>query len=105
MCYAPDYEDTGNDFYNPEGEGKGDGDRVGEAFGEFGDRVQGSGVGQAVGNFFDVSFTGSCPTYSASAGPFDITFDQWCGPNVPWSLIAGIIMATALFVGARICFG
>lgn len=71
---------------------------------KFRDRMQQSAVVSGLSGFFDVSFTGSCPVYSANVWVFDITFDQWCSPQVPWGLIQGIVIATALFASARIAF-
>ncbi len=71
---------------------------------KFRDRMQQSAVVSGLSGFFNVSFTGSCPVYSANVWVFDITFDQWCSPQVPWGLIQGIVIATALFASARIAF-
>ncbi|WP_444925109.1 hypothetical protein ACJJH9_09845 [Microbulbifer sp. DLAB2-AF] len=101
MCYTEDYKSNDQGFYSPESTDDLD-SRFEVALSTFSDRMQASELVSGVGSFFDFSGGGSCPSYSVSAGPFDITFDQWCSNVMPWGLISGILFAVALLISGRI---
>ena len=56
----------------------------------------------AVDNFFTLDTSSSCPVWSVDAWVFSIVIDQFCSDNIPWVLIQGIIIATALLLAGRI---
>lgn len=57
---------------------------------------------QAITNFFTFRSSGSCPVWSVSVMGFNIVIDQQCSSFIPWSLIAGVIIAVASLLAARI---
>jgi hypothetical protein len=59
----------------------------------------------SVDTFFDVSITGSCPTYSATV-PFmntSVTLDQWCQPVMTniWPMIQSVVLIVFSYFGFR----
>jgi hypothetical protein len=61
---------------------------------------------ESVSTFFDVSLSGSCPSYSADI-PFmgtSITLDHWCRPIMSdiWPMISAIIMLGFTFLAFRV---
>jgi hypothetical protein len=60
----------------------------------------------AVDGFFEVSFNGSCPTYSANVDFMNtsVTMDHWCRPimNDIWPIIQAIIMFGFSFMAFRV---
>jgi hypothetical protein len=69
-------------------------------------KMKTSPVFEAVDGFFDVTFTGSCPTYSANV-PFlntSIVFDHWCRPVMTniWPIISSILMFGFSFMAFRV---
>lgn len=63
-------------------------------------------VFEAVDGFFEVSFTGSCPSYTASVDFMNtsVTMDHWCRPimNDIWPIIQAIIMFGFSFMAFRV---
>ncbi|HEX7762801.1 MAG TPA: hypothetical protein VF433_04235 [Cellvibrio sp.] len=57
---------------------------------------------QAITNFFTFRSSGSCPVWSVSVMGSNIVIDQQCSSFIPWSLIAGVIIAVASLLAARI---
>ncbi|MDF1693288.1 MAG: hypothetical protein P1U47_13040 [Zhongshania sp.] len=93
-----------NDFYEAGQTGNGQDLTYSNILTNFQFRVSESAVGSSWKNFFNVSITGSCPSYALSTWIFNITFDQWCSAMMPWGLISGVLMACALFMAGRIAF-
>jgi hypothetical protein len=60
----------------------------------------------AVDGFFEVSFSGSCPTYTANVDFMNtsVTMDHWCRPimNEIWPIIQAIIMFGFSFMAFRV---
>ena len=77
----------------------------------FKERMQQAPVINAVQQFFEVSFSGSCPTWSTSVGmpfggQFDINIDQLCGDAMTsiWPAIRAIIILIFSFLAFRVAF-
>lgn len=69
--------------------------------------VKSGGLYSSVDSFFKVSFSGSCPTYSAATETFGtITFDHWCRPlmNDIWPWVEAVILLLSGFVAFRTAF-
>ncbi len=63
----------------------------------------------SLNNFFTFNRSGTCPTWDIDTQALDwnigIEFDFFCAPWIPWSIISGILLATALFFSVRIALG
>lgn len=69
-----------------------------------GDEIMNLPLMQAINNFFDVSFSGSCPTYAVSVWVFEINIDQFCSPQVQalFPYISAIVLLMCSFFAIRI---
>jgi len=69
-----------------------------------GDEVMNLPIMRAINNFFDVSFSGSCPTYAVSVWVFEINIDQFCSPQVQalFPYISAIVLLMCSFFAIRI---
>lgn len=57
---------------------------------------------QHIQNFFQFNASGSCPVWQVNAWVFDVVIDQQCSSDIPWDLIAGVIIAVSVLLAARI---
>lgn len=57
---------------------------------------------QIIDNFFSFNGSSSCPVWQVTAWVFNVVIDQQCSPNIPWSLISGILIAVSVLLAARI---
>tara|TARA_R110001583_G_scaffold62231_4_gene183291 strand:- start:156 stop:1991 length:1836 start_codon:yes stop_codon:yes gene_type:complete len=68
-------------------------------------RMRNSPLVSSVDTFFDVSITGSCPSYSADISFMgtSVTFDHWCRPVMDsiWPMIQGVIILLFSIIGFR----
>lgn len=71
---------------------------------EQGDKLMELPLFTSVKAFFDVSFSGSCPTYSTSVWVFEVSIDQFCSPtmNTLWPYIKAVILLICSFFAIRI---
>lgn len=67
-------------------------------------RVQNTPIVAGLTNYFTLPPGAGCPTWSVSTGWVDITIDQFCSESIPWSIIYGIMIASASFGAAMIAF-
>lgn len=69
-----------------------------------GDEIMNLPIMQAINNFFDVSFSGSCPTYAVSVWVFEINIDQFCSPQVQalFPYISAVVLLMCSFFAIRI---
>lgn len=59
---------------------------------------------KSIESFFDIGFSGSCPTYSVSVWVFDITIDQFCSSEVQnlFPFIRAVVLLMCSFFAIRI---
>lgn len=59
---------------------------------------------KSVDGFFDVSFGGSCPTYSVSVWVFEVNIDQFCSATMMalWPYIKAVVLLVCAFFAVRI---
>lgn len=69
-----------------------------------GDEIMKLPLMQAIDDFFDVSFSGSCPTYSVSVWVFEINIDQFCDQQVQslFPYIKAVVLLMCSFFAIRI---
>ena len=70
------------------------------------EEMQESPVFKAVDGFFEVSFSGSCPTYSAYIDyiNFNLVIDHFCSPvmNAVWPIISAIVILVFSYLAFRV---
>lgn len=68
-------------------------------------RMKESPLVESVDTFFDVSITGTCPTYSADITfmQTNVLFDHWCRPVMDsiWPMVQGVIILLFSIIGFR----
>ena len=79
-------------------------DTYASVLGDFRDRVSDLPVTNGVGNFLSFNPSGSCPGSTKQVWVFTVQLDQWCGNDIPWSLIASVILGAAAMMSFRIAF-
>lgn len=69
-----------------------------------GDEIMKLPIMTAIDKFFDVSFSGSCPTYSVSVWVFEINIDQFCSQQVQalFPYIKAVVLLMCSFFAIRI---
>lgn len=91
----PDFEETKNDWKER---------NFGTILKAKGDELMALPLFKSIDNFFDVSFGGTCPTYSVSVWVFDLSVDQFCGPTMAniWPYIRAVCLLLCSFLAIRI---
>lgn len=69
-----------------------------------GDEIMNLPIMRSITNFFDVSFSGSCPTYAVSVWVFEINIDQFCSQQVQalFPYISAVVLLMCSFFAIRI---
>lgn len=112
---------------NPDGDGDGLGDCVGDSCEEeggggphdwyqagedtyasviedFAGRVSDMPAIAGVDNFLTFTPSGTCPIYTVDVWVFNLRIDQFCTGEIPWDLIRAIVLGCCAFFAFRIAF-
>jgi hypothetical protein len=71
---------------------------------EKGDALMAIPIMQSISGFFDVGFSGTCPTYSVNVWVFEININQFCSPEVQalFPYIRAIVLLMCSFFAIRV---
>lgn len=91
----PEFDDNKNDWQQR---------NFGTVMKAKGDEIMNLPIMNAISNFFDVSFSGSCPTYAVTVWVFEINIDQFCSPQVQalFPYISAVVLLMCSFFAIRI---
>lgn len=67
-------------------------------------RIEQAELITGLNSFFTIPAGGACPVWNVDVGWTTITIDHFCSDQIPWAIIAGVILACASYAALRIAF-